>query len=82
MGELRRWEPADAVMLADEACLDRVAEGFARVVDAKSPWTYQHSTGVAEIAVGVARQFGCSPSSATFAGRPCCTTSANWACRT
>ncbi|HMC11033.1 MAG TPA: HD domain-containing phosphohydrolase [Pirellulaceae bacterium] len=58
--ELGRWEPDDAVLLADEACLDRVAEAFAKVVDAKSPWTYQHSTGVAEITVGVARQFGCS----------------------
>ena len=56
-----RWEPEDAVLLADEDCLDRVAEAFARVVDAKSPWTYQHSTRVAEIAVGVAQQFGCSP---------------------
>src|SRR5262249_22127624 len=44
----------------DESCLDRIAEAFARVVDAKSPWTYQHSTRVAEIAVGVARQFDCS----------------------
>jgi putative nucleotidyltransferase with HDIG domain len=61
LGELSRWEPDDAVMLADEACLDRVAEAFARVVDAKSPWTYQHSNGVATIAVGIARQFGCNP---------------------
>jgi putative nucleotidyltransferase with HDIG domain len=61
LGELSRWEPEDAVLLADEACLDRVAEAFAKVVDAKSPWTYQHSTRVAEIAVGVARQFGCAP---------------------
>lgn len=59
--ELVRWEPEDAVLLADELCLDRVAEAFARVVDAKSPWTYQHSTRVAEIADGIARQFGCSP---------------------
>ena len=47
--------------MADEECLDRVAEAFAKVVDAKSPWTYQHSTRVAEIAVGVAEQFGVSP---------------------
>ena len=59
--ELSRWEPQDAVLLADEPCLDRFAEAFAKVVDAKSPWTYQHSTRVAEITVGVARQFGCSP---------------------
>jgi putative nucleotidyltransferase with HDIG domain len=57
--ELNRWEPQDAAMLADEASLDRVAEAFANVVDAKSPWTYRHSTRVAEITVGVARQFGC-----------------------
>jgi putative nucleotidyltransferase with HDIG domain len=56
---LSRWEPEDAVLLADEDCLDRVAEAFAKVVDAKSPWTYQHSARVAEIAVGVAREFNC-----------------------
>jgi putative nucleotidyltransferase with HDIG domain len=59
LAELARWEPEDAVLLADDACLDRVAEAFARVVDAKSPWTYQHSVGVAQIAVGIAREFGC-----------------------
>jgi HD-GYP domain-containing protein (c-di-GMP phosphodiesterase class II) len=59
LAELERWEPGDAIVLADDACLDRVAEAFAKVVDAKSPWTYQHSTRVAEIAMGVARQLGC-----------------------
>lgn len=61
MHQLSQWEPEDLVMLADEACLDRVSEAFALVVDAKSPWTYQHSTRVAEISVGVAAQFGCAP---------------------
>lgn len=61
VAELSHWEPEDAVLLADDACLDRVAEAFAKVVDAKSPWTYEHSTRVAQIAVGVAQQFGCSP---------------------
>jgi putative nucleotidyltransferase with HDIG domain len=60
VAELSRSEPQDAVLLADEACLDRVAEAFAKVVDAKSPWTYQHSTRVAEIAVGISKQFDCS----------------------
>jgi putative nucleotidyltransferase with HDIG domain len=58
--ELSKWEPEDSVLLADEECIDRVAEAFAKVVDAKSPWTYQHSTRVAEITVGIAKQFGCS----------------------
>ena len=57
--ELQRWEPEDAMMMADQACLDRVAEAFAQVVDAKSPWTFQHSTRVAEIAVGISQQFNC-----------------------
>ena len=57
--ELGRWEPADEQLVADDACLDRVAEAFANVVDAKSPWTYQHSIRVADIAVGIARQFSC-----------------------
>lgn len=59
--ELGRYEPEDAVLMADEACIDRVAEAFASVVDAKSPWTYQHSIRVAEISEGVCQQFGCSP---------------------
>ncbi len=58
LAQLARWEPEDSVLLADEDCLDRVAEAFALVVDAKSPWTYQHSARVAEIAVGAAAQFG------------------------
>jgi HD-GYP domain-containing protein (c-di-GMP phosphodiesterase class II) len=34
--------------------------GFSMVIDAKSPWTFCHSTGVAEIAVGVGMQLGLS----------------------
>lgn len=58
--ELGRWEPQDAVMLADQASIDRIAAAFADVVDAKSPWTFQHSTRVANVAVDMAEKFGCS----------------------
>jgi putative nucleotidyltransferase with HDIG domain len=51
-------EPPEHVLMADEAQLDRVAEAFAQVVDAKSPWTYQHSTGVAAVADGLAEVLG------------------------
>ena len=34
--------------------IDRICEAFADVVDAKSPFTYQHSMGVAELAHGIA----------------------------
>jgi putative nucleotidyltransferase with HDIG domain len=51
-------EPEDRLVLADEARLDRVAEAFARVIDAKSPYTYRHSERVAEIAVSTAGALG------------------------
>ncbi len=54
-------EPRDRVLLASEARLDQVAEAFARVIDAKSPYTARHSAGVAAIAVAIGRGMGCGP---------------------
>ncbi len=51
-------EPDDRVVIADEARLDRVAEAFAQVIDAKSPYTVRHSERVAEIAVATATTLG------------------------
>ena len=51
-------EPAAHVLVADEERVDRIAEAFSRVVDAKSPFTARHSAGVADIASGLARQLG------------------------
>jgi HD-GYP domain-containing protein (c-di-GMP phosphodiesterase class II) len=51
-------EPHDRVILADEGRLDQVAEAFAQVIDAKTPYTARHSAGVAGIAVGIARAMG------------------------
>jgi HD-GYP domain-containing protein (c-di-GMP phosphodiesterase class II) len=53
-----RWEPAERVLVADDRRLDRVAEAFARVIDAKSPSTALHSTGVAAYAAGIAAVMG------------------------
>jgi HD-GYP domain-containing protein (c-di-GMP phosphodiesterase class II) len=53
-------EPADRIVRADEDDLDRVAEAFARVIDAKSAWTYQHSNGVAQMAVELGTRLGLS----------------------
>jgi HD-GYP domain-containing protein (c-di-GMP phosphodiesterase class II) len=52
------WEPGDRVETVDQERLDRVAEAFATVVDAKSPYTGRHSEGVARIAVGLAYLLG------------------------
>jgi putative nucleotidyltransferase with HDIG domain len=51
-------EPPDRVMAADENRLDRVADGFAAVIDAKSPWTHEHSARVCAIATGMAKVLG------------------------
>ena len=56
--DVSRWEPADFAVVADDARLDRIAEAFARVIDAKSPYTATHSQRVAEIADGMASVLG------------------------
>lgn len=56
--DIGAFEPPDQVIVADDARLDLVAEAFARVVDAKSPWTYTHSTGVARMATDIGHQLG------------------------
>jgi putative nucleotidyltransferase with HDIG domain len=52
------FEPQDSMLLADASLLDRIAEGFSQVIDAKSPWTYRHSEGVAKISAGIAEVMG------------------------
>ena len=49
-------EPEDQILLADEERLDDIAHAFARVIDAKSPFTYLHSERVAELAVIIGRR--------------------------
>lgn len=56
--QIARLEPHDYIMHADAHQLDRIAEGFAQVVDAKSPWTYRHSSSVATFAIGIAETMG------------------------
>jgi putative nucleotidyltransferase with HDIG domain len=48
-------EPSEAVLEASEATVDNICRAFADVIDAKSPFTYEHSRGVAKAAVGIAR---------------------------
>ena len=55
------FEPQDQLLVADAALLDRIAEGFSQVIDAKSPWTYRHSEGVARISAGIAEVMGIYP---------------------
>ena len=52
------FEPPERVVLADDDRLDLIAEAFARVVDAKSPFTSRHSERVAETAAGIGAVLG------------------------
>lgn len=45
-----------SALAADD--IDRICEAFADVVDAKSSFTYSHSVGVTNIAVGIATELG------------------------
>jgi HD-GYP domain-containing protein (c-di-GMP phosphodiesterase class II) len=54
-------EPEDQVVVLDEARLDLIAEAFATVIDAKSPFTSEHSQGVATIADQVAAELDLAP---------------------
>ena len=54
-------EPQDRIIMADAGRLDTVARAFAKVIDAKSPWTFNHSEQAAEIAGGVATVLGLDP---------------------
>jgi putative nucleotidyltransferase with HDIG domain len=56
--QVQAVEPTARVLVADEERVDRVAEAFARVVDAKSPFTARHSDGVAQLASGLAEALG------------------------
>ncbi len=51
-------EPADRILSADDDRLDRIAEGFAAVIDAKSSWTHEHCDSVGKIATSIAALLG------------------------
>jgi HD-GYP domain-containing protein (c-di-GMP phosphodiesterase class II) len=55
--QLARVEPGDTVLLVEDG-LDRVAEAFGQVIDAKSPWTYRHSSAVADLTVAMGDVLG------------------------
>lgn len=51
-------EPGGAALLAGPTALDRIAQVFAEIVDAKSPFTGAHSQRMTQLAVSVAHQLG------------------------
>jgi HD-GYP domain-containing protein (c-di-GMP phosphodiesterase class II) len=56
--DVSQVEPPDRLLTADEARLDQITEGFAAVIDAKSPWTHEHCDRVCTLATGMAQLMG------------------------
>ena len=55
---VRDCEPGGAALLAGRGALDRIAYGFAEIVDAKSPYTALHSIRVTELALHIGARLG------------------------
>jgi HD-GYP domain-containing protein (c-di-GMP phosphodiesterase class II) len=51
-------DPGTTIRTASDEDLDRISAAFADVIDAKSPYTFNHSTGVADYAVAIGRVLG------------------------
>jgi len=62
-------EPKESRMLANEEMVERISQAFAEIIDAKSPFTFRHSNGVADAAVGISRQLALSEENVTFMRR-------------
>lgn len=62
-------EPEERRLLASEETIENICQAFAEIVDAKSPFTYRHSNGVADAAVGISRQLGMREENITFMRR-------------
>jgi putative nucleotidyltransferase with HDIG domain len=58
VAQVAALEPEERRLMASERSIDNICQTFAEVIDAKSPFTYRHSIGVAEAAVSVATQLG------------------------
>ncbi len=56
-------EPDDRQVTANEDRIDKICSAFAEVIDAKSPFTYRHSNGVADAAMEIGQWFGMNPKS-------------------
>jgi putative nucleotidyltransferase with HDIG domain len=58
--EVMALEPDDRRLTANDKTIDTICEAFAEIIDAKTPFTYQHSNGVAEAATDIGEWFGMS----------------------
>jgi putative nucleotidyltransferase with HDIG domain len=60
INKVQALEPEQRRTRANEDTVDNICVAFAEVIDAKSPFTYRHSNGVADAALEIARWLGMS----------------------
>jgi HD-GYP domain-containing protein (c-di-GMP phosphodiesterase class II) len=60
IAQVMAMEPEERRLTATEQTTDNICLAFAEIIDAKTPFTYKHSTGVAQAAVTIARGLGVS----------------------
>jgi putative nucleotidyltransferase with HDIG domain len=58
MSRVTALEPVERRLIVNTEMMDNICLAFAEVIDAKSPFTYRHSNGVAQAAVAIAGQLG------------------------
>lgn len=62
-------EPEHTRLPAGEETIENICQAFAEIIDAKSPFTYRHSNGVADAAVAISRQLALNPEDVVFMRR-------------
>jgi HD-GYP domain-containing protein (c-di-GMP phosphodiesterase class II) len=62
-------EPEGRTMAATEDTIERICQAFAEIVDAKTPFTYRHSNGVADAAIAISKQLSLSERDTTYIRR-------------
>ncbi len=62
-------EPEQRRMMANEETIEKICQAFAEIIDAKTPFTYRHSNGVADAATAIAGQLGMEEGDITFMRR-------------
>lgn len=69
MEQVAEFEPVSQRILLDEEGLDKLCLAFAEIIDAKSPFTYRHSEGVAGACTGIAAHLGLADGEITLLRR-------------
>jgi putative nucleotidyltransferase with HDIG domain len=62
-------EPEERRLVANDETVEKICQAFAEIIDAKTPFTYRHSNGVAEATTAISRQLGLNEDDITFMRR-------------